>query len=139
MNTWNGIGNLVRDPESSVTQFGIDVCKFTIAVNRPKDVNGQAQADYIPIRAIGKRAALCREYLKKGRKVGIVGKLQTYSFTTHEGQKRNGFEILLEDLTFLPSGDANKPQFGDIHADDGVVHHDVGREFTQVDDGELPF
>ncbi len=141
MNTWSGIGNLVRDPEASVTQSGTDVCKFTVAVNRPKDANGNTQADFIPVRALGKRAALCREYLRKGRKIGIVGKLHTYTYTTQEGQKRSGFEVLLDDITFLPSGDANKSQFGDVHADDGVVHHDVSGDggFVQVDDDDLPF
>lgn len=141
VNQWSGIGNLCRGPEASVSQSGTDICKFTIAVNRAKDANGQSQTDFIPVRAFGRRAALCREYLRKGRKVGIIGKLQTYSYTTQDGQKRNGFEILLDDITFLPSGDPNKTQFGDVHSDDGVVHHDVGTNdgFIEVYDEELPF
>lgn len=141
MNIASFIGNLTRDPESTVTQNGTDVCKFTIAVNRPKDANGESQADFIPIKAIGKRAGLCREYLRKGRKVGVSGELHTYSFTTQDGIQKKGFEILMNSITFLPSGNPNKTQFGDVHADDGVVHHDVGRnDFMQVeDDGELPF
>ena len=142
MNTWSGIGNLVKNPESYVSQAGTDVCKFTIAVNRPKDANGQQQADFIPIKAFGRRAALCREYLAKGRKVGVVGKLQTYNYQKDDGTIVFGFEVVLDDLTFLYSGDPNKPQLGDVHADDGVIHnkppHDIS-DFTEVEDEELPF
>lgn len=139
MNHWSGIGNLTRDPESSFTDSGVAVCKFTIAVNRPKDENGQQRADFIPVRAYNKRASLCREYLRKGRKVGVVGKLQTYTYTDKEGIKRSGFEILLSDLTFLPSSDTNRPNLGDVHSDDGAAQPNFGDSFDDFDDEKLPF
>ena len=143
MNTVSVIGNLVKDPVASVTQDGEDVCKFTIAVNRGRrDENGKDQADFVPIRATRQRAALCREYLRKGRKVGVTGKLRTYSFTDENGKFVNGFYVALDDLTFLYNGDPNKGDLGDVHSDDGVVHHSEPQDlnFTQVtQDDDLPF
>ncbi|MBR6982093.1 MAG: single-stranded DNA-binding protein [Ruminococcus sp.] len=143
MNRWYGVGNVVRDPESSVTQDGMDVCKFTVAVNRikDKDDSGKKVADYIPVRAKGKKAALCREYLHRGKKVGVEGKLETYNYTTQEGYKRSGFEVVLDDITFLYSGDPDKTEHGDVHANDGVIHHDLDLDtgMTLADDVELPF
>ena len=141
MNRWYGVGNLTKDPETSVTQNGTDVAKFIVAVNRPKDESGESKADFIPVKARGKKAALVREYLRKGRKVAVEGKLQTYNYTNQDGQRRSGFEVILDELTFLPSGDPNNTRHGDIHQDGGVIHNDIGDRFEPVDmdDGELPF
>ena len=129
-----------------MTSDGIDVCKFTIAVNREgreDERTGRKLVDYIPVRAKGKRAALCREYLHRGKKVGVDGRLETYTYTMQDGQKRSGFEIVLEKITFLYSGDPDKTEHGDVHANDGVIHHDLdlntGLELVDDDDVELPF
>ena len=143
MNNFNGIGNLVKDPVSSTDQEGNDVCKFTIAINRGKDENGKSVADFVPVRATRKKAALCREYLVKGRKVGVQGTLRTYSFPDDNGNRVSGFYVAMTDITFLYNGDPNKGNLGDVHADDGVVHpgDPQDMDFTTVNlpDDELPF
>ena len=142
MNKWSGIGNLVKDPVCSSTQDGEEVCKFTIAVNRGKrDENGKDQADFVPIHARKQKAALCREYLRKGRKVGIVGTLRTYNFTDDQGRFVNGFYVAVDDITFLYNGDPNKGELGDVHSDDGVVHANEpsSLDFTEVAVDDLPF
>ena len=150
MNSWSGIGNLTRDPESSATQSGLEVSKFTLAINRPKDQNGQSQADFIPIRALGKRAQLCNQYLKKGRKIGVVGKLQTYSYTGQDGQKKYGFEILLDDITFLSSSTESKPAEESATAEGQQQSQSAAPAapaapaaqyggYVEVDEEELPF
>ena len=141
MNRWYGVGNIVRNPESKVTDAGIDECKFTVAVNRIKDDNGKKVADYIPVRAKGKKAALCREYLHRGKKVGVEGRLETYNYTTQEGYKRSGFEVVLDDITFLYSGDPDRTEHGDVHANDGVIHHelDLDTGLELIEDEPLPF
>ena len=141
MNSWSGVGNLTKDPMSEVDDNGVDICKFTIAVNRAKNEAGESIADFIPIKAKGKRASLCREYLRKGRKVGIIGKLQTYNFVNDNGERKYGFQVVAEDITFLPSGNPNNTQLGDVHQDDGVVHNtlnDASDVTTEIGD-ELPF
>ena len=136
-----GVGNVVRDPDSYVTDDGVDVCKFTVAVNRRKDETGKKIADYIPVRAKARKAALCREYLHRGKKVGVEGRLETYNYTTQDGERRSGFEIVLDDITFLYAGDPDRTELGDIHANDGVIHNelDLDNDFKVIDDEPLPF
>ena len=150
MNTWCGVGNLTRDPEARVTQDGIDVCRFTIAINRRRNADGEIKADFVPIVAYRKTAAVCREYLRKGRKVSVVAELQTYSYEKADGQKVYGFQMVASDVRFLSPSDPNKSNFGDIHSDMmGATHHDLNNMnilpdtsgFTQMDDDipDLPF
>lgn len=146
MNTWCGIGNLTKDPVASTNKNGDDVCKFTIAVNRgKKDENGSQLADFINVRATSQKAALCREYLLKGRKVGVRGPIRTYSFKDENGNYVSGWYVALDEITFLYNGDPNKGNLGDVHADDGVVHPEEpqGLHFSTepfpADPDELPF
>lgn len=147
MNCFACVGNLTRDPESGVTASGTDVCKFTVAINRPKGPNGESVADFIPIRAYKRRASICREYLKKGSKVAIVGSIQTFTYQTQDGVKKNGFVVIANEITLLPSSNPNKAMYGEVHSDIyGASHHSLDSVnttiedgFEQIDDDELPF
>lgn len=140
MNTCIFIGNLTREPELRVSQTGSSICTFTIAVNRPKDQNGESKPDYIPVKCFKNRAESCQRYLRKGSKVSVKGMLQTYTYQTQDGGKRNGFEIVVGndgEITFLPSA-----QHGDganaASSPSGSPQPDESG-YTQVDDNELPF
>lgn len=143
MNDWHGVGNLTRDPESSVTQSGKDSCKFTIAVNRPKNANGESEADFFLIRCYNARAKTCTQYLRKGSKVAVSGPIRTYSYDDN-GVRRYGFYVEADDVNFLPASNPNKGQFGDVHSDlYGAAHHDLNdpnpATYTAVETDELPF
>ena len=104
MNKCIFIGNVVRDPEWTATSTGINVCRFSIAVNRStKSADGEHGVDFLNIVAWRGLGELCAKYLTKGRKVCIVGELQTFSYTTKEGEKRYSFNILAQDVEFLAS------------------------------------
>ena len=125
MNYWIGVGNVIRAPEAYVNSAGKDVCKFNIRTNRKRSYTGEGETDTIPIYAEGKTASLCREYLRIGKKVGIYGEIHTYMYTSEDGDRHSGFHVKLEEITFLPSGNVDKPELGDIHSDDGCLHHDI--------------
>jgi len=99
------MGNLTRDPELRQTPSGQNVCSFSLALNRAyKDQSGEWQeaTDYIDIvawAALGERVA---QYLSKGRRCLVVGRLQSRSWE-QEGQKRSKVEVLANDVTFLDS------------------------------------
>jgi len=101
------IGNLGRDPELSYTAGGIAVAKFSVATNeRWKDDSGNAQerTEWHNIVAWRKLAEICGQYLKKGSKVYIEGKLQTRSWDDkNTGVKRYTTEIIASDLIMLDS------------------------------------
>jgi len=98
------IGNLTRDPESRSTPAGQTVCSFSIATTHAyKDASGQKveKPEYHSIVAWGKLAEICTQFLGKGRKVYVEGRLQTREWTSQDGQKRTRTEIVAENVILL--------------------------------------
>ena len=96
------IGRLTRDPELRYTQNGVAVANFDLAVDRPTtNQQGERQTDFIRIVAWQKQAELCANYLKKGRLVGVEGRLQIRSYETQDGQKRRVAEVVANFVQFL--------------------------------------
>ncbi len=89
MNSWTGIGVVVRDPFFDTIKNGKEQCKFCVAVDRNVlDENGKTQNDYINVTAIGRVADFCKEKVHKGSVVSITGRLRTWSYTPEDGIKR---------------------------------------------------
>lgn len=95
------IGNLTKDPETSQTQNGLTICKFTIAVNRPYQTNGEKVTDFFSITVWRTLADNCGKYLKKGSKVAVTAQLQNYSYEDKDGNKRSRNDIIAEAVEFL--------------------------------------
>ncbi|MGH7240957.1 MAG: single-stranded DNA-binding protein [Candidatus Saccharimonadales bacterium] len=99
------MGNLTRDPELRQTPTGQNVTSFSLALNRSyKDASGEWQeaTDYIDIVAWGPLAERVSQYLTKGRRCLVQGRLQSRSWE-QDGQKRSKVEVLANDVTFLDS------------------------------------
>ncbi len=102
------MGNLTRDPELRTTPSGQSVCSFSLAVNRSwqgQDGSQQDAVDYFDITAWGKLGELVNQYLAKGRKCLVQGRLSQRSWE-QEGQKRSKVEVVASDVTFLDGGGA---------------------------------
>lgn len=100
------IGNLGRDPEIRYTQGGQPVANFTLATNERwtgKDGERQERTEWHKIVVWGKQAELCAEYLSKGRKVYLEGRLQTRDWEDKDGNKRWTTEIVANTVQFLGS------------------------------------
>ena len=100
------IGNLTRDPETRATPSGQTVATFGVATNFAwTDASGQKQskAEFHNIVAWRRLAEICGQYLKKGNKVYIEGRLQTREWTTTDGQKRQRTEIVADNMIMLSS------------------------------------
>lgn len=99
------MGNLTRDPELRQTPSGQSVTSFSLALNRSyKDSSGEWQeaTDYVDIVAWGPLAERISQYLSKGRRCLVQGRLQSHSWE-QDGQKRSKVEVLAADVTFLDS------------------------------------
>lgn len=97
------MGNLTRDPELRSTPSGQQVCSFSLALNRSyKDASGEWQeaTDYIDIVAWGQLGERVAQYLHKGSRTLVQGRLQSRSWE-QEGVKRSKVEVLASDVTFL--------------------------------------
>jgi single-strand DNA-binding protein len=106
------IGNVTRDPEVRTTPTGQTVCSFGIATNQQwTDAQGQKQqrTEFHNIVAWGKLAEICGQYLGKGRKTYIEGRLQTREWEAPDGAKRNRTEIVAENMIMLDRKDPSAP------------------------------
>jgi single-strand DNA-binding protein len=98
------IGNLTRDPEMRMTPSGQSVATFSIATNRRwKGNDGEVKDDaqFHEIVIWGKLAEIAEQYLNKGKKIYIEGRLQTRNWEGQDGVKRNKTEIVATDLIML--------------------------------------
>lgn len=153
------MGNLTRDPELRQTPTGQNVTSFSLALNRAyKDASGEWQeaTDYIDIVCWGPLAERVAQYLSKGRRCLVQGRMQSRSWE-QDGQKRSKVEVLANDVTFLDSrgggedggfsGSDNggskapaaseKPKPSKKSKKDDVVIEDIGDEPINLDD--IPF
>lgn len=122
------MGNLTRDPELRQTPTGQSVCSFSLALNRAyQDKSGQWQeaTDYIDIVAWGPLGERVAQYLTKGRRALVQGRLQSRSWE-QDGQKRSKVEVQANDVTFLDgrgdgtgSGGGQGGSYGDDNGANG--------------------
>lgn len=96
-------GNLTRDPEVRTTQSGMPVMSIGVAVNdrRRNSQTGEWEdhANYIDCTMFGNRAQNVSQYLSKGSKVTLEGKLR-WSQWERDGQKRSKIEVIIDDIDF---------------------------------------
>jgi single-strand DNA-binding protein len=107
------IGRLTRDPEGRTTPQGASVSNFSIATNFSwVDANGQRQekVEYHNIVAWRKLADICNQYLRKGGKVYIEGRLQTRDWEGQDGVKRYRTEIIADNMIMLDRADSSAPR-----------------------------
>lgn len=100
------IGNLTRDPELRYTPSGTPVCTFSIATNRNWTTdNGdkKEEAEFHRIVAWNKLAELCSQFLVKGRKVFVEGRLATRNWQAQDGTQRSATEVVISDMILLDS------------------------------------
>ena len=101
MNKLTIIGNLTKDHELRTTTTGVNVCSFTVAVNRPRR-NGEDQgADFFQVSVWRERGDNCAKYLKKGSKCAVNGRIQTGSYKDRDGKTVSTFDVVANNVEFL--------------------------------------
>jgi len=103
MNTWVGIGRLVRDPEVRYTQSGKAYASFTLAIERRRSGDGNPQADFTSCVAWEKTAEIISQYVSKGQKIAVEGRIQTRSYDAQDGTKRYVTEVVVNSMEFCES------------------------------------
>lgn len=121
MNQVNIIGRITKDIELKYTQSQQAYARFTVAINKGKDRNGEDMgADFIPVVAWGKNAENCDRFLRKGSLVGVEGNLRSGRFEK-DGKAVNTLDVWATRVEFLSDFGEKKEQssFLDaIEADD---------------------
>lgn len=152
------VGNLTRDPEVRTIPSGQSVTNFSVATSRswkaPDSDEWQEQTEYHNVVVWGRQGETAAQYLSKGRKVMVVGRLQTRSWEGEDGKKNYRTEIVAEQVNFLdgrgnsdgadagfnqePSASSNSGGSTKKSAkkDDKIEIEDLGDD---VDLSEIPF
>ena len=126
------IGNLTGTPELRVTQSGVSVCQFTVAVNGRRKDDGATFFRVTAWRALGET---CHKYLDKGRKVMVCGAVSASAYTGRDGKPRASLEVTAEDVEFLSA----------MGHDAQAAHEETAQQneteggFTAVETEDLPF
>jgi single-strand DNA-binding protein len=100
------LGNLGTDPEVRYTQGGQAVANFRMATTESipgRDGNREDRTEWHNVVVWAKLAELCRDYLSKGRKVYVEGRLQTRKWQDREGKDRYTTEVVAREVVFLDS------------------------------------
>jgi single-strand DNA-binding protein len=138
------IGNLGKDPELRYTTSGVAVTSFSIATSeswKDQDGNLQERTEWHNIVAWRKLAEICGEWLKKGKRVYIEGRIQTRSYDDKNGVKKYITEIVADDMIMLDGagGAGRSVAQGGAQGTEGSVAPgtDIGGGSQKDDD--LPF
>lgn len=142
MNTVIVSGRLVREPEVRYSNDSMAVTRFTLAIDRKlskekreqAEANNQPTADFMPIVTFYKTAELCGNYLEKGARVLVKGRLQTGSYINKDNQRVYTTDVVADEVEFI-----------DYKARDeqGKVNNqndsEQGEFVPFTDDGKIPF
>lgn len=137
------MGRLTRDPEMRTTTTGKTIASFSIAVDR---AGQDDQADFFDVTAWEKLGELVNQYLSKGRRCLVQGRLRQDSWDDKEtGKKRSRIEVVATDVTFLDgpndggnSNSSSAPQAGSPSSQPkDVAPSDI--DDKPIDLSEIPF
>ncbi len=109
------IGNLTRDPELRYTPSGSAVCTFGLATNRSWTTDAgekREEVDFHKIVSWNKLAELCSQFLTKGRKVYVEGRLSTRNWTAQDGAQKTTTEVIIDDMILLDNKGGSAPSAG---------------------------
>lgn len=116
------IGNLGREPEMRYTPSGKPLTKFRVATNRrwtTPDGEEQTETEWFNVVTWGKLAEICNQYLTKGERVYIEGRLHTRHWTDEDGNHQSATEVVAQEMIMLGSPSQTDDQKTEtIHEED---------------------
>lgn len=112
------MGRLTKDVEVRYSNSGKCVAQFTLAVDRAfNNAEGQKEADFIPVVFWGKPAETIGNYVSKGQRLLVEGRLQTRSYDAKDGSKRYVTEVIGNRFTFVEKRENSNNGFMDMGAE----------------------
>jgi single-strand DNA-binding protein len=115
------IGNLGSDPEMRYSANGAPYLRFNVASNfraRSPEGEWQDRTEWVRVTVFGQRADTLSQYLKKGSRVYVEGRLEARPWTDQQGQVRAGLEVVANDVEFMSSRTDDEARGGGGGGDD---------------------
>ena len=135
------IGRATKDFELKYTSSGVGIANGTIAVDRPTGQGKEKATDFISLVAFQKTAEACANYIRKGHRFGLEGRLQVRNYDNNEGKKVWVSEVVVERIEFLEPKDENhtsQNSGGNANQSRNDPFKDDGRPLD-ISDDDLPF
>lgn len=129
MNKVSLIGRVTRDIPLQKTGNGTSVVNFTLAIRRDRD-----NADFIFCKAYGKRAEHLSMYVKKGSRIGVTGKIETWA-KEKDGRREYGYSVNCDEIEFLE----NKAPLEEPKPTEPVAPVENYSPPIAIDESDLPF
>ena len=141
------MGRLTADPELSSTANGISVCRFNVAVPRPKRKDAEQETDFFSVQAWRGTADFVSKYFSKGKKILVTGVLRNNNFVGRDNVKRYENIIIAENVEFAGDKTNSETSGSDINAPDTEMRDTTIRnddytdleDFEEVIDSNVPF
>jgi len=141
------VGNLTRDVELKYTPSGVAIAKFALATNRnyKDNITGELKQEvmFIDITVFGRSAEVANQYLKKGKRVLIEGRLVFDQWIDSSGQKRSKHSIIAEKIQFMDSKESsnylNQSYDNPIQQQAPMKQQKNNIPSIDIDDDEIPF
>ena len=130
MNKIQIIGRLTADPELRSTGSGVQVCSFTVAVNRRFN---REETDFFPVTVWREAAVNCNKFLAKGSQGGVCGSLQIRRYDDKDGIKRTAIDLQADEVEFLSARNESAPASPNNKPEVKVS------ELDEVEDDDMPF
>lgn len=139
MNAIHLVGRLTKDPEMEyIPGTETESTTFQLAVRRNyKDKEGNYKSDFIPIQVLGKKAIPVANYLRKGNRCAVDGRLQIDSWKDENGNWKNIAKVMADNVEFLESAQAQSDNVGPAFEPPTDFGDDMG--YNTVDDDDVPF
>lgn len=136
MLTTSLIGNVGADPEMRYTQAGQATLRFNVAVNQRVRVEGEwtDRTEWVRVTVFGNRAETLQNYLKKGSRVYVDGRLEARPYTSQQGEIRAGLEVIANQVEFMSSRQADGERQAPVQA-----RRPAAAAALDDDDDSIPF
>lgn len=143
MNNVSLMGRLVRDIEIKTTATGLAISSFTLAVDKglSKDKKQELEAmnkptaDFIRCLAFGKTAEILSQYVGKGNRLAIEGRIQTGSYENQQGQRVYTTDIIVDRFSFIDFKDSDSGYQAPLQE----AQPEITQGFVPFEDNEIPF
>lgn len=132
------IGRLTKDPELKYSQSGKAFCRFSIAVTKEFNRN---ETDFFDCVAWNKTAEIIAEYMRKGKKIAIQGRLETGSYEK-EGRNIKTYSIIVDKFEFVDSAGGQGQQQSSSYSSQGTQSKETFADNDNdeiMDDDDFPF
>ena len=124
------IGNATKDPEAGSTQGGTTWSRVGVAVNGyTNKETGETHCDFFDVFAIGTLAETVQKYVKKGKKIAVIGRMNQKTYTDKDGVRRVSWSLIADSVEFL------SPREEETEKEKGTP-----KNAKKIDDyGDIPF